>query len=933
MRKSSPDKIEAQRQRLKDFQDAKLSIEEGRKFLDSIRRQSKETEDKLSIEANEEEIERLKRKQAAIQKTLDLTPDWYIEQLEGIAPLETTQRLEKTTVDELEKIEPPTSQTPLRPRSKSEVIQQKITDEQLEKTEQMIQSITKTDREQLKNVAMAFVYYNTLRDPEESGTFLIPGVSMQVIKPSSSKFKIKDILNIIILDETIPITPTFEKILKQYKPDFTPSPERQIINKTNDYRPTLGSRLDSNIRGNLNNQEDKINSNEDLQGVKVQRLIGSYNPEKRKFETEPEEIKKAVEKSKQKVTKIVDPVGDIKKEFRSKIDDLIEDTLDPNFKETLAAMRSQWLDEINKVGGDFLKAKELKDTYSGALDKIIEIRNANLPAAEEENKIMQAIQESIQLAVQVTTPPSREVPLAGIVEEEEKVPEILQEEEKVPEVVNPETITSGDRPIAVDTSNVETTSQPIAGLEPETIHQGTQREFEQPPVMVQRLFDESSILTQLQRVEENIQAIKNYKFNLERLNRGESVRPEELKLELKPTPEFAQVEHQMGSDAQLRSQIAMQNILRVRLQYATEYRQRLDAGEESTQIEEDLESKIKAVLATPSAPGSPVGSIPTASSFESEEESQVDPTSMQQQLPSSPDLGAAGLPPIGSSVASDFEQSEQEEITTIDEETGTIQRVPPQPITQGTPPIEEVKISVDFHKLQVALFFGSITDPDFDDELTRSYRGFLEQTGIPPKQRNQMMKLIIAANGNKLMITEPETEDDENELLILLQLHFNIERNLHRGTRQKTGSVNLGQLMGLRRSIQPTTTQPEVEDPLGDATQLRMSQTQAAVQAQDQAQVGQLGDLESPIEPTLPDGENKITDEQIGEAWDNRIHHQEVGAYLAGEDFNMVSKMIHRPRPQNTVGSSNFSFRDNYFPTEVKIKVRKVKPRSQRVRC
>jgi hypothetical protein len=264
----------------------------------------------------------------------------------------------------------------------------------------------------------------------------------------------------------------------------------------------------------------------------------------------------------------------------------------------------------------------------------------------------------------------------------------------------------------------------------------------------------------------------------------------------------------------------------------------------------------------------------------------------------------------------DFQTAEQPESEAIESEVPEATESPGEPVA-----VRSDLVEAKYHKFQVALFFGSAENPSWDNELTKT----LESLDIPPETRSMMMNEIIKANGSKMMIPKKESKDDKDELLVLLQLHFCIERNLHRGTRTKSASISIGNLIGLRNQVSGNNVPAEEVDPFVEANNLdNQTLTEQQTQVQQQNQEA-LDSAQTQVIPKTSD-EEKI--EKLAELWNERPY-KETG-YMEGPIKNNVVAQMRQEPKHDLVGpmNSNDLFSQSTFNTDKPFKIIKKNPKN-----
>lgn len=160
-------------------------------------------------------------------------------------------------------------------------------------------------------------------------------------------------------------------------------------------------------------------------------------------------------------------------------------------------------------------------------------------------------------------------------------------------------------------------------------------------------------------------------------------------------------------------------------------------------------------------------------------------------IPTIPDSVA----PIGTSVVSDA--------SSIPSPAETSDSDPTKPTEQAAQIVEPY--TNDFHKSSVLLFLGN--PPVFDPEINNT----VDSLKLSTSEANEMMDHIIKANGDKILVSKRQSNGNKEELKVLLQLHFCLERNLARGQRQKMALVPLSSLIDLRNTAAQTVQDPFVE--------------------------------------------------------------------------------------------------------------------------
>lgn len=230
-----------------------------------------------------------------------------------------------------------------------------------------------------------------------------------------------------------------------------------------------------------------------------------------------------------------------------------------------------------------------------------------------------------------------------------------------------------------------------------------------------------------------------------------------------------------------------------------------------------------------------------------------------------------------------------------------------------------------FHETSLIFFFGTNVNPDWNKELELSYRQQIENNKIPEKQRSQMMDLIINESGGLMLVSQKETESDVEELLVLLELHFKVNK-LSQGP---IAGIPLKQLLQLREQIAPQqTTQTQEQQLFPEAADLQPNLvTEGNVEVpsnivQQEAQEGPI-----PV-PYSVEAENKLS-----EMWLNRPNNDN-GAYL-GDDNPFLEDMRLKAlsdslKPDGTTAVTNAIIPSYYIPVKKNLPIKKRPCRQKR---
>jgi hypothetical protein len=110
---------------------------------------------------------------------------------------------------------------------------------------------------------------------------------------------------------------------------------------------------------------------------------------------------------------------------------------------------------------------------------------------------------------------------------------------------------------------------------------------------------------------------------------------------------------------------------------------------------------------------------------------------------------------------------------------------------------------VKYCKIQIAMYFGSVEDPQWDTELKSSI-----YANIPSvEERILAMDSIINTYKPQLFIEKRKT-DSVDEFHELMQLQFCLLRNLQRGSRTKSAMVPISSLISFAQKLNPSASAP-----------------------------------------------------------------------------------------------------------------------------
>lgn len=245
----------------------------------------------------------------------------------------------------------------------------------------------------------------------------------------------------------------------------------------------------------------------------------------------------------------------------------------------------------------------------------------------------------------------------------------------------------------------------------------------------------------------------------------------------------------------------------------------------------------------------------------------------------------------------------------------------------GVSPIRD-NVTYEFHKFSLMVFFGTNTNPPWNKELEKTIRDM----DIEPSSRAEVMDMIIKASGDLMLVKEKVTEDNKEELLVLIELFFKVNK-LSTGP---IAGIPLKDLFKLREQIAPptplqTTTQPSEQSPFVEATDLQAERAEQQLQRipLDQGNQGQTG-----VADPLAEQEGIINKpnsveayEKLGLAWYMRKHN--MGAYFGNDNPVLEESRMQRYRQkENTTAITN-----NILPN-YNIKVSPSgKTRMQKLKC
>ena len=110
---------------------------------------------------------------------------------------------------------------------------------------------------------------------------------------------------------------------------------------------------------------------------------------------------------------------------------------------------------------------------------------------------------------------------------------------------------------------------------------------------------------------------------------------------------------------------------------------------------------------------------------------------------------------------------------------------------------------VKYCKIQIAMYFGSVEDPQWDTELQS-----IIYANIPSvEERILAMDSIINTYKPQLFIEKRKT-DSVDEFHELMQLQFCLLRNLQRGSRTKSAMVPISSLISFAQKLNPSASAP-----------------------------------------------------------------------------------------------------------------------------
>ncbi|KAH9259025.1 hypothetical protein BASA81_002645 [Batrachochytrium salamandrivorans] len=110
-----------------------------------------------------------------------------------------------------------------------------------------------------------------------------------------------------------------------------------------------------------------------------------------------------------------------------------------------------------------------------------------------------------------------------------------------------------------------------------------------------------------------------------------------------------------------------------------------------------------------------------------------------------------------------------------------------------------------YHPESLMMYFGSISNPDWDTELVES----IKSLDITKEQIEWYSNTVVAKYGQKIFVKERKSSSRE-EMNELIQLQFCAMRNLNKGTRHKTANVKLSDLEKIKQAARASQQGPRI---------------------------------------------------------------------------------------------------------------------------
>lgn len=124
--------------------------------------------------------------------------------------------------------------------------------------------------------------------------------------------------------------------------------------------------------------------------------------------------------------------------------------------------------------------------------------------------------------------------------------------------------------------------------------------------------------------------------------------------------------------------------------------------------------------------------------------------------------------------------------------TGNVQPTDPASSSSFGGP-DDLKKVPKYHLFPIRLFFGSETEPKWDQTLASQIYDWHDQTKMPKKQIKDLCDDIIGKNGAEILVSDRKSDGDIQELVELIELQFAITKpRLHNSG--QLGIIKLGQL-------------------------------------------------------------------------------------------------------------------------------------------